>query len=227
MTRYSAATLHQIWLGGISLKEALAQFDGPIDKFDLVRRARQIRSSSATAKRNWRAAGVDADIILDSVGTAQLHLAAATDARTSQVNQFLAALESGELVAIGYSAAKGAATKLELVPPFLFRRQFARFGKSEFRDGEHRFANVRIAPATRLGKPKVGRPTIREHVFEIASAIEDQITGLRPGEQAAMVHRHGLKLFPGKFSKTSPTPRAIDRHLKAYWKTKLKSRNSP
>lgn len=220
MTRYSALALFQVWQSGVPLNEALAQFDPHLDKAELVRTAREIRSTSVMGKRNWRAAGIDADAILDSMGTAQLHLAAATDARTSQVNQFIAALECGELVAIGYVATKGTEPKLELVPPFLFERQFVRFGKSEFGDSEHRYAKVRIAPASALGKSKIGRPTIRAQVFEIAAAIENRIRHLKPGEQAEQVHRHGLKIFPDIFKAESPTNRAIDRHLKAYWKSK-------
>jgi len=121
------------------------------------------------------------------------------------------------LIAIGYATAKGTAAKPELVPPFLFQRQFAKFGKSEFSDGEYRFAKVRIAPASAFGNSKIGRPSIREYVFEIAAAIEDRIRDLKPGEQVAEVHRHGLQEFPLTFTKNSPTPRAIARHLKSYW----------
>jgi hypothetical protein len=219
MTRYSAATLFQAWKVGETLNSALEQFDPQLDKARLSKSERQIRATSASGKRNFRVAGIDADAMIDALEQLQLHLATATDAHVSRERQLLNALENGEFVAIGYATAKGESAKAEIVPSFLFQRQFAKFRTSEFRDGEHRFANVRIAPATALAKPKVGRPTIREYVFEIAAAIEDQLKDLKPGEQATLVHRHGSQKFPDKFNDKSPTPRAIDRHLKAYWKS--------
>ena len=129
-----------------------------------------------------------------------------------------AALEDGQLIAIGYATAKGTAAKPELVPSFLVQRQFVKFRKSEFSDGKYRFTKVRIAPASALGNSKIGRPSIRENVFEIAATIEGRIKNLKPGVQAAEVHRDGLRRFPQTFTKDSPTLRAIDRHLKSYWK---------
>lgn len=218
MTRYSAATLFQVWKDGKTLSEALALFTPQSDRVQLARSRRQIRATSAMGKRNFTAVGVDASALIDAVEQAQLHLALATDTHVSRERQLLTALENGEFIAIGYAAAKGTAAKPELVPPFLFQRQFAKLRKSEFRDGEHRFAKVRIAAASSLGNSKIGRPTIRKEVFEIAASIANEIRNMKPGEQAAAVHRYGLVKFPKTFKDKSPTARAIDRHLKAYWK---------
>lgn len=188
---------------------------------ELAERETQIRETSVIGKRNFRAAGIDADAIIDVAEKLQMHLTAITDAHFQREHQLLAALENAELIAIGYAIERGAAAKLELVPAFLFQRQFLNLQKSEFGDGECRFAKVRIAPASALQNSRIGRPSIRGQVFEIAKAIEDQLKGLKPGEQATVVHRYGQQKFPQTFtSENSPTNRAIDRHLKSYWESK-------
>ena len=207
MTRYKAAALFQIWQDGKTLKEALREFDPQADRAKLLRDAKFARTTSASAKRNWHAAGIDADPIIDTVEKIQTGFGAASDAYVSQQDQLIAALENGDLIALGYQVANGSAAKVELVPQFMFQRQFAKIQKSEFNDGERRFSKVRIAPANALTKPKIGRPSIKEKVFAIAEAIENQIRHLKPGEQAREVHREGMLRYPNDFTKERPVRR--------------------
>ena len=221
MNAYSAAQLLQAYRDGILLRDAVAQFAPQLDRAELLRSARLHRSVAETGKRNWSAANIgNADEIFTKWTKTQIRLDAAAKAGVSQEVQLIAALEGGELLAIGFDTAKGTAARPELVPQFLLQRQFAKFAKSEFRDGEWRYAKVRIAPVNALAKPKIGRPTVREQVFAIAEAAESDIRSMSVKAQAREIRKLGKMQFPTIFSDNSPDDRTIERHLRTYWNKK-------
>ena len=198
---------------------ALANFDPKTEKAQLAKRTRQIRDGIKIGKRNFSAAGKDFNAILDVVEKLQLHLEIEGEERMSRERQLIADLESGRLIAIGFPTPKGSKAQLEIVPPFLFERRYFKFGKSEISDGEYRFAKVKIALSNAMQKPKIGRPSIKKYVFEIAELFKNEIYGLRPSEQARVIHNNGSIMFPELFKDSSPTNRAIERHLRTFWNT--------
>lgn len=219
MSRYSSSTLANGWAAGKPVREALKQFDPKIDGEKLAETERQIQSTSNLGKQNWRKAGIQADELIDGLGKLHLAAAVASDERLSREAQLIAALENSEMVAIGFDASKGAGGTYELVPPFLFQRRFMKGNKSEFSDGACRFANVRIVSIAKLQAKKIGRPSIRRQIFELAELLQAEISDLRPGAQIQKIHRLGKSKFPELFSDGYPSDRAIDRHLKDYWKS--------
>lgn len=215
----STATLSRLWQSGTPLSKILATFVPNPDESRLAKVEGQIRDNSQYSRHKFATAGSDAELIFKAAENLQVDLAIRTESYCSQQNQFIEALESGRLIAIGFLTSKGSDAPHELVPPFLFQHKFIDYRKSEFRDGEYRYAKVRVAGAIELQETKIGRPSIKSYVFAIAESIKSQIEGLKPGRQSSAVHRHGLIMFPHIFTNSAPSNRAIDRHLKVFWKS--------
>ena len=210
----------EAWQNGLELEEALSLFAPQIDRAELMRKGRVQRSAIAIGKRRMSGAGVNADQLFDALKIGQLQLSAATQARESRKRQLIEALENGELLALGYPVDRPKAAKPELIPAFLIQLRSADFRKSEFSDRETRFAKVRIVPGSALAKPKIGRPSIRDRVAEIASQLvkaNDITKAMPPKVQAGKIRETGKRQFPAEISENSPSEQTIKRHLKTFW----------
>lgn len=221
MVNHKAATdILEAWRRGVQLREALKQFSAELDRAELLKRAKSQRRSSAIGKRKFRESGVNADQLLDETDAGLLRLSAAVQIGEGQKRQLIAALENGQLIALGYPIDRPKAIKPEMVPPFLIQLEFAKFGKSEFSDGETRYAHVRIIPGDALAKPKIGRPSVRDRVFEIASVLAKagDIGSLMPRkQQAGKIQDYGRIQFPAEFTENRPSEQTIKRHVNAFW----------
>lgn len=223
MTDRKSLSLSEAWRDGKSLEEALSLFDPQLDKAALIADRRSHRALVESGKERLRAAGADADHIYDGLsllGPLQTRVSAASQSRESRIRQLIAALESGNLRAIGYAAHHGAKADLELVPQFLIQRKFVNFKLSEFGDGEWRFAKVRVVSDIPPNPVRMGRPSVRDAIYEIADDIIDEIIELVPKEQAYRIQSYGKSRYPEKFNDNSPTIDTIKRHLRYYWKSK-------
>lgn len=211
----------EAWQSGLKLQEALKLFRPPLDRAELANQARVQRRTSAIGKRNFRNAGINADQILDGLEAGLLRLSAAVQVGEAQKAQLIKALERGELGALGYAADRSNAAKPESIPPFLIQLEFANFAKSEFSDGERRYIHVRIIPRNALVRPKIGRPSVRDRVIEIASALAkagDIDPTMPPKVQAGKIRQYAERYFPDDFTKNRPTEQTIKRHLNIFWK---------
>lgn len=223
MADRKSSSLSEAWRDGKSLEEALSLFVPQLDKPALIADRRSHRALVESGKERLRAAGADADHIYDGLsllGPLQTQISAASQSRESRIKQLIAALESGSLRAIGYAAHHGAKAELEFVPPFLIQQKFADFKLSEFGDGEWRFAKVRIVFDIPITSVRMGRPSVRDAIFEIADDIIDEIIELAPKQQAYRIQSYGKSRHPEKFNDNSPTIDTIKRHLRHYWKSK-------
>jgi hypothetical protein len=210
----------EAWQRGLKLREALNLFPAQLDRAELVKQAKAQRRNSATGKQKFRDAGVNFDQLLDGLGAGWLRLSAAVQVGETQKVQLIKALERGELLALGYPADRPQAAKPEPVPQFLIQFEFAKFAKSEFSDGERRYVHVRIIPGNALERPKIGRPSAKDRVFEIASALAkagDIQRVMPPKVQAGKIRKYAERYFPDDFTKNSPTDQTIQRHLNTFW----------
>jgi hypothetical protein len=224
VNRKAAQKTLDAWRNGQTLEEALNSFVPQFDRTELAKRDAEHRQVSEIGERNLRMARAENLIPLTQLfHKGMSHLSKAVQARESRERQLIEALERGDLVALGFPDDRPKAAKPEPVPQFLIQREFAKFGKSEFSDGEKRFAKVRIVPANALAGPKIGRPSIRERVTEIASKLAEagEINqAMLPKVQAGEIREYGKRCFPANFSENSPSEQTIKRHLKAFWNSK-------
>jgi hypothetical protein len=212
----------EAWQSGLKLREALKLFRPQLDRAELTNRAKVQRRNSAVGKRKFRDAGVNLDQLFDGLDAGLLRLSAAVQVGEAQKAQLIKALERGELGALGYAADRIKAPKPEPVPQFLIQIEFANFAKSEFSDGERRYVHVRIIPGNALAAPKIGRPSARGRILEIASALAkagDIDRTMPPKVQAGKIRQYAERHFPDDFTKNRPTEQTIKRHLNIFWKT--------
>lgn len=212
--------IEEAWRSGLTLRQALDLFSPELDRTELAKRGKAQRRASAIGKRKFREAGVNADQLLDALDTGLFRYSGAVQASESQKHQLIAALENGKLLALGFPAHRERAIRPEPVPPFLIQLQFANFRKSEFSDDHNRYAKVRIVRSNALARPKIGRPSIRNRVAEIASALAkagDIKRTMPPKVQAGEIRKYGRVHFPAYFSEITPAEQTIKRHLKSFW----------
>lgn len=208
------------WRSGLKLGEALKLFPRQLDRAELAKAAKKQRRGSAIGKQKFREAGVNADQLLNALDEWLLRLSATVQAGQFQKEQIIRELADGDLIAVGFPSDRPKAAKPEPVPQFLLQLEFANFAKSEFSDGDRRYTHVRIVPAGALKKPKIGRPSIRDSVVEIASALANagDITKRMPAKvQAGRVREYGKQHFPADFTELIPSEQTIKRHLKKFW----------
>jgi hypothetical protein len=211
----------EAWRDGLKLQEALKLFPPQLDRADLANQAKAQRRNSAIGKQKFRDAGINLDQLLDGLDAGLLRLSAAVQVGEAQKAQLIKALERGELLALGYPADRPAAPKPEPVPQFLIQLEFANFAKSEFSDGERRYVHVRIISGNSLTKPKIGRPSARDRVLEIASALAKAghiLPTMPPKVQAGKIREYAERRFPADFTKDKPSDQTIKRHLNSFWK---------
>jgi hypothetical protein len=210
----------EAWRGGLKLREALELFPPQLDRAALAKEAKAQRRNSAIGKQKFREVGVNADQLLDGLGTGLLRLSAAVQIGEAQKAQLIKALKRGELLALGNPSHRPKAPWPEPIPEFLIQLEFANFAKSEFSDGDCRYVHVRIVPGKAVDKPRTGRPSAGNKIMEIASALakanEIQRT-MPPKVQAGKIREYGERHFPDDFTKNSPTDQTIQRHLKTFW----------
>lgn len=208
------------WRDGLKLQDALKLFPPQLDRAELANQARAQRHNSAIGKRNYRNAGLNVDQVFDELDAKLFRLSAAVQVREAQKAQLIKALERGEWGALGYAADRPRAPKPEPVPQFLIQLEFANFAKSEFSDGDCRYVHVRIVPGNAVAKPKIGRPSTRDRVIEIASALVkagDLKRAMPPKVQAGEIRRHAERHFPADFTEDKPSDQTIQRHLNTFW----------
>lgn len=213
----------QAWREGLTLDEAHSQFATQIDHTELLEEGRSRRRLSANGKQMLRQAGTDsAQFIgaIDGLNKVIFRVSAASQAYESRQRQLLEALEAGDMIALGYPVDRPKAVKPEPVPPFLFQDRYMKIGKSEFSDGENRYTKVRIVPASALTTPSIGRPSMKDVVVGIASALAKAGVidrTMLPKVQEGEIRDYGKREFPDIFSDDRPSEQTIKRHLKAFW----------
>lgn len=201
---------------------ALSFFPAEINTPDLIRKGRDYRRLSDSGKAQLVKAGVNADQLFKAAQIIQIRVAAATEARESQKRQLISALQSGELLALGYPGDRPRAEAPEHVPQSLIQLEFANFRESEFAAGEISYGRVRVVPGDALPQRIIGRPTPRDAILEIASILAD--TGaidpsMKKTAQAAKIHKYGtLNSYP-KFTEKHPHAQTIIRQLDGFWGT--------
>lgn len=212
------------WRKGLELEDALQLFSAQVDQSKLAEKLEEQRRIVETGKQNFRMAGASkAAPLIDAIAALLSPLPEAAAARESRQNQLIEALERGEWLALGFPADRPKTLAPEPVPQFLIQSQFAKWRKSEFSDGNSRYAKVRIVPGGVVAKPKIGRPSARERVLEIAAALakSGHITREMPQKsQASEIRRIGKSRFPDDFTEFRPDQQTLIRHLKVFWKSK-------
>jgi hypothetical protein len=210
----------EAWRNGLELQEALKLFPPQLDRSGLVREAKAQRRISTSGKQKFRDAGMNADQLLDELARLRLHFSAAVQVGETKRARLIGALQRGELLALGYAADRPKTARPEAVPQFLIQLKFDNFAKSEFSDGERRYVHARIIPGRTLAKPKIGRPSPRDRVLGIASALAQaghiQPT-MPPKVQAGKIREYAEGHFPAEFTKDTPSDQTIKRHLKVFW----------
>ncbi|HEX4738685.1 MAG TPA: hypothetical protein VH331_14100 [Allosphingosinicella sp.] len=211
------------WREGFELEEALELFSPRVDQSKLAEKTAEQRQLFEAQKQKFRLAGAQNVIsLIDTIATGMSLWSATVEARESRVDQLIAALERGEWLAFGFPADRPKATEPEPVPQFLIQKQFAKWRKSEFSDGNARYSKVRIIPGGAVAKPTIGRPSNRERVLEIAAALvkSGRITPEMPWKsQASEIRKIGKGQFPDNFTEHRPDQQTLIRHLKAFWKS--------
>lgn len=210
----------EAWRKGLKLRDAQKQFPPQLDRAELANQAKTQRRNSTIGKRNFRNAGLNLDQVFDGLDAGLLRLSAAVQVGEAQKAQLIEALQRGELVALGYAADRLNATKPEPVPQFLIQLELANFAKSEFSDGDCRYVHVRIVPGNAVTTPKIGRPSAKDRVIEIASILakaDDIKRTMPPKVQAGEIRKYAERHFPADFTKDKPSDQTIQRHLKTFW----------
>lgn len=210
------------WREGLELEDALQLFSPHVDQSKLAAKIEDQRQIAEMGKRNFRMAGAPSVApVIDAIAALLSPLPEAVEARESRQSQLIEALERGQWLALGFPADRPEATEPEPVPQFLIQKQFAKWRKSEFSDGQTRYAKVRIIPAGALAKPKTGRPSNRDRVLEIAAALvrNRTITKATPRKvQIWEIRKLGAQRFPNLFSDENvPSDQTIKRHLVVFW----------
>src|SRR6185312_695405 len=215
VNRQAAQYTANAWRNGLDLEAALALFEPEFDAAELAEMANEQRPISKIAKRNLRNVGIsELEPLLDAVDDVLARLSKATHSRQSRARQLIGALETGELLALGFPTDRPKVAVPVPVPSFLIQLPFANFGKSEFSDGEHRYSKVRVVEAGALRKPEIGRPSVRTSIFDLASTLArtGEITrDMPPKVQAGKIRKSG------NFSEHVPSDQTIRRHLKSFW----------
>jgi hypothetical protein len=211
------------WRDGLELEGALELFSPHVDQSKLAEKIEEQRQIIEVGKRNFMMAGASNALpIIDAIAALVSALPEAVETRQSREAQLIRALETGEWLALGFRADGPKATEPEPVPQFLIQKQFAKWRKSEFSDGNTRYAKVRIIPGGVVTTPTIGRPSNRERVIEIAAALvkSGRIAPEMPWKtQASQIRKIGKSQFPDNFTEHRPDQQTLIRHLKAFWKS--------
>jgi hypothetical protein len=218
MNKKGSEQLLRAWRNGVSLNAALDLFDAKFDRSELAEKRQSHLRALQIGKRNFERIGAPlmSDDDLQQLGKGLSRLSAAGLAHKSKQTQLIEALEGGDLVALGYSIDRPHAQAPEPVPQFLIQLRYANFRKSEFSDGEHRYSNVRIAAADALPTVEIGRPSLRNSIFDLASVLAErgEITRDTPPKvQASKIRKLG------NLNESTLSDQTIRRHLKSFWDT--------
>lgn len=216
MNRKSSEQLLHTWRSGLSMNAALDLFDPIFDRSELAQRRQSHLQTLEMGKRNFDRIGVPSlsDDDVRKLGRQLFRLAAAGSANQSKQAQLIDALEAGELMALGYCVGRPKAGLPEPVPQFLIQLRYAKFSKSEFLDGEHRYSNVRIVKGTALPRAEIGRPSVRKIIFDLAANLVN--SGAISRETPPKVQVGKIRQL-GNFSEAVPSDQTIRRHLKSFW----------